>query len=79
MVTSAQLQEQGITINKFFDQIIEHRVSGNIDAAFDSIMELSKKQKKALVDYVDGLLEEGVYGDMQTALQSVRNVAYQLI
>jgi hypothetical protein len=79
MITTTQLKEQGIDLTDFFDGIIEKRKLQQLDEAFADITELSKKQRKLLIEYIDEVEESGLYGDTQTALQSVRSLTFKLL
>lgn len=79
MITSTQLKEQGIELTDFFDSIIEKRQLQQLDEAFMDISELSKLQRKRLIEYIDEVEESGMYGDVQPALKSVRNLTFKLL
>jgi hypothetical protein len=66
MITSTQLKEQGIELTDFFDGIIEKRQLQQLDEAFMDITELSKLQRKRLIEYIDEVEESGMYGDVHT-------------
>jgi hypothetical protein len=79
MITSTQLKEQGIELTDFFDSIIEKRQLQQLDEAFMDITELSKLQRKRLIEYIDEVEESGMYGDVQPALKSVRSLTFKLL
>jgi hypothetical protein len=79
MITTKQLQEQGIALTDFFDNLIAKRQTGELDEAFTDIMELSRKQRKLLLEYIEEVAESGQYGDIQTALESVKNLTFKLL
>jgi hypothetical protein len=79
MITSTQLKEQGIELTDFFDSIIEKRQLQQLDEAFMDITELSKLQRKRLIEYIDEVEESGMYGDVQAALKSVRSLTFKLL
>lgn len=81
MITSNDLNEMGFaSINSFFDQMIEKRQTGAFDQFISDVHALSKKQKKAFVDYCDDLEgTESYYGDYATAVQSAQNIVYNSI
>lgn len=81
MITSSDLVTLGFaSINTFFDQIIEKRQANDLDNFIADVHSLSKKQKKAFVDYCDDLQgNDDYYGDYATAVDSARNIVYNLI
>ena len=68
------------SISLFFDQMISKRQANDIDNFIADIQSLSKKQKKAFVDYCEELEEsEDYYGDYATAVESAKNIVYNSI
>jgi len=81
MITSTDLNEMGYAhINAFFDQMISKRQSGEFDQFISDVHALSKKQKKAFVDYCDDLEgTDSYYGDYAAAVVSAQNIVYNSI
>lgn len=54
MITQGELNEKSYaSIDKVFEDVLSHRMNGNYDEAFSIISGMSKKQRKALVEWCE--------------------------
>lgn len=82
MITSNDLTQMGYAnINAFFTQMIDKRQANDFDNFMADVNSLSKKQKKAFVDFCEEMEENEHwnYGDYAAAVESAKNIVYNSI
>jgi len=81
MITTGQLETQGYaTIEDYFLQVIQARRDNDSDLMFSYLMDMSKKQRKQLIAYIDAIVDDGeAYGDYGSILASVKSLSFKLL